>query len=50
MLAAGVNGGSAALFMGTTGVTIGDIVGSATDDVEGVESGVAMVEFDIGIE
>lgn len=49
-LAAGVNGGSAVLFIGTTGITRGDMDGSATDEVEGVESGVAIVEFDIGTE
>ena len=43
-LAAGVKGGSAILFIGTTGVNAGEMEGSATDCTDGVEEGVAMVE------
>ena len=43
-LAAGVNGGSATRFIGTTGVNAGDMVGRAEEDAEGVERGVVMLE------
>ena len=49
-LAAGVKGGSAVRFIGTTGVTKGETAGRATDDVDGVDSGVAIVELVIGTE
>lgn len=42
-LAAGVNGGSAARFMGTTGVNAGDIVGRAAEDSDGVDKGVVIL-------
>ena len=50
MLAAGVSGGSAVRFIGTTGVTRGDTVGRATEDVDGVDRGVAIDEFVMGRE
>lgn len=49
-LAAGVNGGSAGRFKGTTGVAKGESVGSATEATDGVDSGVAMDEFVSGSE
>lgn len=48
-LAAGVKGGSAARFRGTTGVIAGEIEGNDTDCAEGVDSGVVMLD-DIGNE
>lgn len=50
MLAAGVSGGSALRFIGTTGVTKGDIVGRPTVDSEGVDRGVAIDELVRGSE
>jgi len=46
-LAAGVSGGSAGLFMGTTGCEIAPmlILGKADTGMEGVDIGVATVEF-----
>ena len=49
-LAAGVRGGSAPRFMGTTGGTMGDRDGKATTDDDGVDSGVAIVELVNGTE
>lgn len=43
-LAAGVKGGSAVRFIGTTGVNAGEIVGNPTDCTDGVLDGVAIVD------
>ena len=43
-LAAGVKGGSAGRFDGTTGVNAGEIVGKDTDCAEGVDNGVAILD------
>ena len=43
-LAAGVKGGSAARFIGTTGVNAGEMVGNATDCADGVDRGVTILE------
>ena len=46
-LAAGVSGGSAPRFIGTTGVTRGNTVGSVTDYDDGIKMGVT-TRFVIG--
>jgi hypothetical protein len=43
-LAAGVNGGSAIRFIGTTGVNAGEMEGSGAACTEGVDNGVAILE------